>query len=244
MSFLISGLYGLLALAGALAVRAFAAMAFIGLLAIVALPAVFTFYWLTVLYDGVVGVRRIGQLRWRRDSYYTPGHLWLRPLTPQLVRVGVDEIGQRVLPDVESIALAQAGTRVAEGQPIADIRCGHGGVVLRSPVDGTIAFANPRLTRTPALLNRDSYRRAWLVDIEPRNGALDRWVFGRRARTWLADEERRLTGFFERGLGMAAADGGELVHTSPAMLSDDQWREMRAAFLEPSAYVDPTVSQN
>jgi glycine cleavage system H protein len=244
MSVLIGALYGLFTLAGGILVRVLAAVALLGLVLIIALPGVFAWYWLSLMYDSAVGIRSIGDLRWRRDSYYTPGHLWLRPIGAQTVRVGVDDIGQRVLHGITSISLAEAGTRIGVGQPIADIRCDRANVMLRSPVAGTIAAANRRLGRAPTLLNRDSYRRAWLVEIEPSDGGFDRWLSGGRARAWLANEGQRLTGCFERALGVAAADGGELIRTPPTALSDEQWRDLRVAFLETPAFIDATPNQN
>ncbi len=243
MAILIDGLSGLVALAGGLLVRGFAGLALLGLLMILVLPLVFVWYWLVIVYDGVVGIRSIGQLRWRPDSYYTPGHLWLRPMGAQAVRVGLDDIAQRVLPGVESVSLAAAGSQVNVGESIADIRCGHGRTVLRSPIKGTIVASNPRVSSRPGLLNREPLRRAWLVEIVSREAALDRWVNGSRARTWLADEGHRLSGLLERSLGMAVADGGELIRTTPDALSDEQWREVRAAFLETGAYGEPGTGQ-
>jgi glycine cleavage system H protein len=233
MTLLTVGLMGLGTAVVGLLVRVLAAVALLGLLMVPIFIAVFGWYWLTVVYDGIVGIRRVGQLFWRRDSYYTPGHLWLRPMRLQTVRVGVDDIGQRVLNEIESIALPRAGARVRQGEPIADISCGHRHVLLRAPVAGTIAAANARLVNAPALLHRDPYRRGWVVDIRPQETRFDGFVAASRAREWLANEEQRLTGFFERALGIAAADGGDLIHTPPEALTPDQWSTIRAAFLDP-----------
>lgn len=240
MTFLMTALLGLVALVVGLLMRGVVAVAFMALLLLPVIAVVLGWYWLTLGYDGIVSIRRVGHLWWRRDSYYTPGHLWLRPMRLQAVRVGVDDIAQRVLPDVNAISLAEAGTRVRQGEPIADILCGHGHVVLRAPVAGTITAANSRLENAPALLHRDPYRRGWFVDIQPLGARFDGCVAPDRARAWLANEEGRLTGFFERAIGMAAADGGELIQTPPEALTDDQWSVIRAAFLEPAASAEPT----
>lgn len=239
MTFTMAALIGLFTLLVGLLIRAAAAVAFLGLLLLPVAAGVFIWYWVTLMYDGAVGIRHVGHLLWRRDSYYTPYHLWLRPMSPQRVRVGVDDIAQRVLGYVESIALPEAGTHVRQGEPIADLRCGHSHVVLRAPVAGTIAAANPRLVNAPVLLHRDPYRRGWFVDITPQEAGFDGCVAAGPARAWLANEEQRLTGFFERALGMAAADGGELIQTPPEALTEDQWGVIRAAFLEPAASAAP-----
>ena len=239
MALLIPGLTELFTLGAGLLVRVAVALGLIGLLLLPVLAGVFLCYWGTLVYDGIVGIRRVGHLLWRRDSYYTPGHLWLRPMR-QAVRVGVDDIAQRVLPDADWIALPEAGTRVLRGEPIADILSAHSHIVLRAPVAGTIAAANARLVNTPALLHRDSYRRVWIFDITPQAARFYEFVTGARARAWLANEEQRLTGFFERALGMAGADGGELMHTPPDALTAEEWSAIRVAFLDPAAF-DPAA---
>ena len=235
MTVLILGLIGVFAVVAGVLLRVAVALVMLALLVAPVVAGVFGWHWLTVAWDRVVQIRRVGHLRWRRDSCYTPGHLWLRPMRHHTVRVGVDDIAQRVLPDVRSIALPAEGTRVLRGEPIADLSCGRGHVVLRSPVSGTITDANPRLAHTPGWLHRDPYGRGWVVDIETPEAGFDGFVPKGRASTWLATEEQRLTGFFERALGMAAADGGELMVTPPEALTDDQWRAIQAAFLDSAA---------
>src|SRR6266542_1113339 len=118
--------------------------------------------------------------------------MWLRPMRAEAVRVGVDDIAQRVLCGIGSIAMPEAGTCVRQGEPIANIQCGRESIVLRAPMAGTIAAVNPRLAHAPSLLHQDPYRRGWFVEIEPRDRWFDGLLTGNRARAWLASEEQRL----------------------------------------------------
>jgi glycine cleavage system H protein len=52
------------------------------------------------------------------------------------------------------------------------------------------------------------------------------------ARAWFHADETRLAHFLEGELGLAAADGGELVLPPPALLSEDQWHRAVSSFLE------------
>jgi hypothetical protein len=100
-------------------------------------------------------------------------------------------------------------------------------------VTGTVVAVNDRLSRDPSLLNRDPYARGWLFAVATAGPAQSGIMEGMRARDWFSAETHRLTHFFERELGLAAADGGELVAPAPALLSEDQWHAVTQAFLRP-----------
>ncbi|HVL69314.1 MAG TPA: glycine cleavage system protein H [Vicinamibacterales bacterium] len=185
--------------------------------------------------DRVAGLQRLGHVLWRRGCYYTPGHLWLKPARARAVRVGLDDVAQRVLPDVTVVELPLAGTHVRQGEAIGRIECAGGAVTVRAPVAGTITAVNGRLQRTPRLLHADPYRRAWMVQMTPADERYRDFRTGDRARTWLAAEDQRLARFFEQQLGVAAADGGDLILPPQKLLTPAQWEAIRTEFLESPA---------
>jgi glycine cleavage system H protein len=210
-----------------------AALAILVLAAIVVplAAAVVVWNWLVRLADRVAGLGRVGHLAWRTGCYYTPGHFWLRPDNHGTLRVGLDDLAQRLLTHIGAIDLPLAGTAVRQGEPLGTIRCGDGSVLLRAPVTGTVAAVNDRLERSPSLLHRDPYRRAWMVDIRPERDAYRTLPIGERARMWLAREDERVTAFFEHRLGVAAADGGELILPPHKILTPADWEALTAEFL-------------
>lgn len=187
--------------------------------------------WIMRGIDRVTGVQRVGHVRWRRGCYYTPGHLWLRARGDQAVRIGVDDVAQRVLPEIAQVSLPMEGESLARGEVIGSITCADGTVVLRTPVAGTVAAVNHRLLKTPSLLHRDPYRRAWLVEMRPSSRDYQALPSDERAREWIAKEDRRLTEFLEHQLGVAAADGGELMVPPHRLLTPSQWEAVRQGFL-------------
>lgn len=203
-------------------------------LAVIVLPiaaALMVWNWVMKAVDRAAGLQQVGHVQWRRDVYYTPGHLWLQRRA-QALRIGLDDLAQRVLPEIKDVSLPAAGTAVNRGDALGTIRCLDGTVTLRAPVAGMIAAVNERLFRKPALLHRDPYRRAWLVDVEPTNADYQVLPSNDKARAWIASEDRRLTEFFEHQLGLAAADGGELMVPQHRLLSPEQWDAVRKGFLE------------
>jgi glycine cleavage system H lipoate-binding protein len=180
--------------------------------------------------EGATGLRRVGHLRWRHGNYYAPGHLWIRQLAGRL-RVGLDDVAQRILPEIDTVTLPSPGTALKKGDVIGLIRSFSGTVALRAPVPGLVIAVNPAVQRTPSLLHADPYRRAWLVEVAPEGSEYRALPSGRRARAWLAREDGRLTDFFEHQLGIAAADGGELMVPPHRLLSAEQWAAVTREFL-------------
>lgn len=191
--------------------------------------------WVMRGIDRATGVQKVGHVRWRRGCYYTPGHLWLRAHGEQGVRIGVDDVGQRVLPEIAQVSLPAEGAALARGEVIGSITCATGTVVLRTPVAGTVAAVNRKLMKTPSLLHRDPYRRAWLVEMRPTAQDYRSLPTDENAREWIAKEDRRLTEFLEHQLGVAAADGGELMVPPHRLLTPSQWEAVREGFLRNEA---------
>lgn len=182
--------------------------------------------------DRALGLQRLGHVIWRRNCYYTPGHLWLKPAGAARLLVGLDDLAQRVLPDVAAVHLPVQGVEVRAGESLGRIQCSSGAIELRAPCDGRVKAVNMELQRNPGLLHSDPYRGGWIVEIQPADDQYRSFAFGDIARKWLASEDLRLASFFERQLGVAAADGGELLLPPHKLLTPAQWQSIRTSFLD------------
>jgi glycine cleavage system H lipoate-binding protein len=145
--------------------------------------------------------------------------------------VGVDEIAARILPSATALELPTPGMDVHRGDPIAVVRAGRRAIRIGAPVDGTIVAVNGRARRDPAVVKDDPYGAGWLFTIAPRDEAWRALPVGEQARAWLAGERRRLALLVEEELGIAAADGGELVEPAPALLGEVAWKRVVQSFL-------------
>ncbi len=212
------------------------ALLLVAIMLIVGIPivaALFGWQGLVWLADRAAGLRQVGHLRFREHAYYTPAHLWVQEHA-HLLRVGVDDVAQRLLPEIQAVALKEPGTEVAKGDPIGEISCPEGVITLKAPVTGVIQAINARVVRKPVLVHRDPYR-AWLVEVRPKADGYTQWPSEERARAWLAEEDRRLSDFFEHQLGIATADGGELLMPPHKALTPAQWEAIRSSFLDRAA---------
>jgi glycine cleavage system H lipoate-binding protein len=179
-----------------------------------------------------LGVSRVGGLFWRNGLYYSPGHTWLQWKGDETVRVGLDDLAQHVFAKITEVVLPNPGQVLRAGQPGTVVRTGRRRALIPSPVEGKVVAINRRLLRNPSLLHRDPYANGWLYAVEPDGAGYTRLPYGEPSRTWFGTESQRFSSFIEHELGLAAADGGELVAPGPTLLSDEQWQKMTKSFLQ------------
>jgi len=179
-----------------------------------------------------MGLRMVDGLMWRAGVYFSAGHSWLQPREGGVLRVGIDDLAQHVLSRISDVMLPEAGSLVKAGEPAAIIRCGKRRAMIPAPVTGRVVAINSRVVKSPSRLHTDPYAGGWLYAVEPQDSAYTRLPYGDESRPWFSREAVRLSQFFEHQLGMAAADGGELVAPGPSLLSESQWEEMTQTFLQ------------
>ncbi len=162
---------------------------------------------------------------------FAPGHTWVAPRARGTVAVGLDAVAERILPSATALELPARGMQVHKGDPIAVVRAGRRAVHVGAPVDGVVVAVNRRVRRDPTLLKQEPYGRGWLFAIAPSDASWKELPTGPAGEAWVASEQRRLARFVEEELGLAAADGGELVAPAPALLGEEGWRRVVASFL-------------
>ena len=162
---------------------------------------------------------------------YTPSHAWLQETGGRL-RVGLDGLAGHLLHGVTAVQLPQPGSMLAAGRAAVTVACGARTAVLPSPVTGTVVAVNDALRHRPSLVESSPYVRGWLFSVRPASDMYQSFPTGETARAWFHADEARLAHFLEGELGLAAADGGELVLPPPALLSEEQWHRAVSSFLE------------
>ena len=183
-----------------------------------------------LLWQRVAGLVPVGGLLWKAGLYYAPGHTWIRR-KGRALRIGIDDLAQRVLLGAQVIDLLPPGTEVHQGEPVTRVTCGDKRTAIASPVDGTVAAVNERVSKDPSVIHREPYAHGWLLEVVPANSRYRRLPRGRRAQEWFRAEAERLMQFLERDLGVAAADGGEFVFSAPSLLTAAQWDALTQEFL-------------
>jgi glycine cleavage system H lipoate-binding protein len=173
--------------------------------------------------------------------FFHRGHTWANLLFSGQVKVGVDDLTQKLLGRVDAIALPPIGVEVKQGQPFAAIRQGGRTALLAAPVDGVVCAVNSELAKIPGLIKRDPYTRGWLVAVRPTNltANLPRLTIGESALAWLKSELAGLQEFLHVTLtlerdalvGTTAADGGLVADGLLEHLDNDTWAAFQSRFL-------------
>jgi glycine cleavage system H protein len=179
-----------------------------------------------------LGLTRVDGLMWRPGVYFSPGHAWLQQREGGTLRVGLDDLAQHVLARVTDAVLPEPGRLVHAGEPVAVIRCGKRRAAIPSPIAGRVVAVNRHVVSSPARLHNDPYAGGWLFALQPDDTSYTRLPYGIDSRGWFSKEAIRLSQFFEHQLGLAAADGGELIAPGSALLTDAQWEDMTQSFLQ------------
>lgn len=179
-----------------------------------------------------LGLKSVGGVRYRPGVAYAPGHTWLAARRAgETVRLGVDDIAQRLLPSVTAVDVPRAGTKLERGDVIATLSGGGREIQVRTPVPGTVVGVNASVLRDPALVKRDGYGDGWIVALAPADASWASLPQGDAAEGWLRREAARWSRYLEEQLGFQGADGGELLAPAPWLMGEDGWRKLAQSFL-------------
>ena len=170
--------------------------------------------------------------------YYHRGHLWLQRVNGK-VRLGMDDLGQWLLGDIEEITFSRHKGWVKRNQPLLRIRYAHGTAEIASPLSGKVMAVNEGARRDNSMINTDPYGEGWLVELLPADGELTRlgrqtegFFSGPDARQWLGKEVDRLHGVLETDIGVTMSDGGQMTTNLRDAITKKQWNILIKSFLE------------
>ncbi len=183
---------------------------------------------------GLGGTERVDQVLLRHRLSYSPGHLWLKQVSPETLRVGLDDFARRLVATPDHVELPAKGTFLRHGEDAARLYVAGRVIGIPAPVEGEVVAVNDALEETPALLEKP-YSRGWLFAMRSQDPSCEKLRTARAARMWMMAEQRRLFGLAEHALGIAAADGGLVVTRWVDRLSRQQRAALAVSFLRPEA---------
>jgi glycine cleavage system H protein len=171
--------------------------------------------------------------RFREEIFHHQGHSWARPLSNDIVLVGVDDFAQRLLGKPVTINLPKIGSRLEQGEIAWDFQIDSKKINLLSPVNGKVVEINQKILQSPGLINENPYEDGWLLKVKVPNlkSNLKNLLTGKMAKAWMNETIKDLRSRMTDELGLALQDGGIPVSGFAKVLSNDHWDELAAEFL-------------
>lgn len=157
-----------------------------------------------------LAARIAGPHRMPSGMFLHPSHLWLTVDPEGHVRIGLDELAQRLVGPIDGVRFQATGQRIAKGDILFSIQVGDTEIPITSPVSGIL-----EKTQIPSDGRTGTDPNSWLCSLRPeRLGEEIRPLrLAEDAAAWLSAEFARLRETLH-GLRLSPAmatlpDGGE-----------------------------------
>jgi len=102
-----------------------------------------------------------------KDYYIHSGHGWARVEYAGRVRVGLDDLGRRLVGRVDKLRLPTIGTRFKAGEECFVLERDGNRVGVKAPVGGVVTAVNRKLLEQPDLANDEPYAAGWVMVVDP-----------------------------------------------------------------------------
>lgn len=144
---------------------------------------------------------------------YHPGHTWALVESPELVRVGVDDLAAKVAGTIDSIDIPERGQWIRQGQRIIAMHRDGRELDLVSPIEGTVVDINDAVIKDPKIARNDPYGEGWLLKVNSPDAKtnLRNLLTGRVARRWMEEAAVALRNLTPATIGATAQDGGVAI---------------------------------
>lgn len=145
------------------------------------------------------------------DRYYHRGHAWAKTEPDGTVRVGLDELGRRLVGPPDAVELPPPGTQLKANGAAFHLKKRGAEVRVLSPVDGEV-------------IETGGPGKTWYLRVRPANMNFIHLLRGREIRPWITRELERLQlALTAEGAAPALADGGVPVADIAAACPEADW---------------------
>jgi CheY-like chemotaxis protein len=122
--------------------------------------------------------------------FVAPEHSWINIQPDGMLLIGIDDFAQKMLGNIEGVALPTIARSIEKGDPLFTIRRGPEEISFPSPAGGAIAEINEALLTQPELINEHPFEDGWVCAIDPANLPADLQGFrlGADAVDWYEEE--------------------------------------------------------
>jgi len=100
-----------------------------------------------------------------KELKYTEEHEWIL-IEKDVATIGITEYAQGELGDIVFIELPNVADEITQMEPFGTIEAVKAVSDLYAPLTGTIVEANSMLEDQPELINKDPYRKGWMIKMK------------------------------------------------------------------------------
>jgi glycine cleavage system H protein len=165
--------------------------------------------------------------------YFFKCHTWAKMNRDGLVKIGIDDLAQRLLGVITEIDAPRKGEMIEQNGNAWQVGCSQRGTHMLSPIDGEVVAVNTPLFEDCSALNEDPCGKGWILQLIPSNldSNAKSLLSVDRAENWIEEENSRLRARVEASLSITAADGGEFLQAIGEQLNDTEWTSLVKEFL-------------
>lgn len=159
---------------------------------------------------------------------YHPGHTWALAESPELVRVGVDDLAAKLAGPVTRIDVPERGQWIRQGQKIIAMHHDGREVALVSPIEGTVVGVNENALHDPELTRKDPYGDGWLLKVNSPDAPTNfrNLLGGTAARRWMEEAAATLRRLSPAPIGAMAQDGGAALDAAFDKLTAEDFKKV------------------
>lgn len=169
---------------------------------------------------------RRNHLRFPKGFYYHNGHAWAKLEEKDVVRLGIDDLTQRVMGNIEAIEIPKIGEDLNQGGVAWKISHGKRKLSQLSPLGGKVIEVNEKLKQDPSIINQSPYEDGWIVKIRPKNlgEELPELMDSLQMKIHFDQVKARLRASFDHALGTVYGDGEEIITNASDKLDEKWWK--------------------
>jgi glycine cleavage system H protein len=103
-----------------------------------------------------------------QDLKYTKEHEWVR-MEGGVAAIGITDHAQGALGDIVFVELPKVGTPTVCMKSFGTVESVKAASDLFSPLSGTVAAVNDKLSQSPEEINKEPYGAGWMIKIQSSN---------------------------------------------------------------------------
>lgn len=126
--------------------------------------------------------------------FYSKNMLWIRPEQKGYVRIGINDLFNKLIDDIDTIDFPNPGMKVSQGQSLFVIKKDIHEIVVKSPISGIVYSSNFNLRQDLNVLKHDCYSQHWFCSIVPDNfkSEINDYFYGKEADNFFIDTISKL----------------------------------------------------